>query len=145
MLCPVSPPGYANSSLLQSASCFSFSQSFSLFQSFGFSLVARSSYHWQLSFSQAEQVLFEQLDEDGGCRKQCYRVMRQLKEEVWCPGRRPVITTHHLQVSSGRGGGVGATVSRWVPVCDGIRTGLWELCVKFQGVHPACISACGDV
>ncbi|XP_055484278.1 protein mab-21-like 3 isoform X1 [Psammomys obesus] len=66
-------------------------------KSFGFSLVARSSYHWQLSFSQAEQVLFEQLDKDGGCRKQCFRVMRQLKEDVWCPGRRPVITTQHLQ------------------------------------------------
>ncbi|XP_051021421.1 protein mab-21-like 3 [Acomys russatus] len=66
-------------------------------KSFGFNLVARSSYHWQLSFSQAEQVLFEQLDEDGGCRKQCFQVLRQLKEDVWCPGRRPVITTHHLQ------------------------------------------------
>lgn len=66
-------------------------------KSFGFNLVARSSYHWQLSFSQAEQVLFEQLDEDGGCRRRCFQVLRQLKEDVWCPGQRPVITTHHLQ------------------------------------------------
>lgn len=74
-------------------------------QSFGFNLVARSSYHWQLSFPQAEQVLLEQLDEDGGCRKRCFQVLRQLKEDVWCPGKRPVITTHHLQVSAGCGGG----------------------------------------
>ncbi|XP_008832246.1 protein mab-21-like 3 [Nannospalax galili] len=66
-------------------------------KSFGFNLVARSNYHWQLSFSQAEQVLFEQLDEDGGCRRQCFEVMRQLKEDMWCPGRRPVLTSHHLQ------------------------------------------------
>lgn len=96
------------------------------FQSFGFNLVAQSAYHWQLSFSQAEQVLFEQLDEDGGCRRQCFQVLRQLKEDVWCPGRRPVITTHHLQVSTGVVGVDGATVSRWVPLCDGIRMGSWE-------------------
>uniref|UniRef100_A0A8C5LFU2 Mab-21-like 3 n=1 Tax=Jaculus jaculus TaxID=51337 RepID=A0A8C5LFU2_JACJA len=66
-------------------------------KSFGFSLVARSSHHWQLSFSQAEQMLFRQLDEDGGCRRQSFQVLRQLKEDVWCPGRRPVITSHHLQ------------------------------------------------
>uniref|UniRef100_A0A8C0WT57 Protein mab-21-like 3 n=1 Tax=Castor canadensis TaxID=51338 RepID=A0A8C0WT57_CASCN len=66
-------------------------------KSFGFNLVARSNYHWQLSFSQAEQVLLEQLDEDGGCRRQCLQVMRQLKEDVWCPGKRPVITSYHLQ------------------------------------------------
>ncbi|XP_047419372.1 protein mab-21-like 3 isoform X2 [Sciurus carolinensis] len=66
-------------------------------KSFGFNLSARSSYHWQLGFSQAEQVLLEQLDEDGGCRRQCFQIMRQLKEDVWCPGKRPVITSHHLQ------------------------------------------------
>lgn len=105
------------------------------FQSFGFNLVAQSSYHWQLSFSQAEQVLFEQLDEDGGCRRQCFQVLRQLKEDAWCPGRRPVITTHHLQVSTGVVGGVQATVSRWVPVCDGIRMEPWELFLVPRFLH----------
>ncbi|XP_004641777.1 protein mab-21-like 3 [Octodon degus] len=66
-------------------------------KSFGFNLLARSSYHWELSFSQAEQMLLEQLDEDGGCRRQCLRALRQRLEDVWCPGRRPVITSHHLQ------------------------------------------------
>ncbi|XP_053447345.1 protein mab-21-like 3 isoform X1 [Nycticebus coucang] len=66
-------------------------------KSFGFNLLARSNYHWQLSFLQAEQVLLEQLDEDGGCRRKCFQVMRQLKEDVWCPGKRPVLTSHHLQ------------------------------------------------
>nr|XP_012617259.1 protein mab-21-like 3 isoform X1 [Microcebus murinus]XP_012617261.1 protein mab-21-like 3 isoform X1 [Microcebus murinus]XP_012617262.1 protein mab-21-like 3 isoform X1 [Microcebus murinus]XP_012617263.1 protein mab-21-like 3 isoform X1 [Microcebus murinus]XP_012617264.1 protein mab-21-like 3 isoform X1 [Microcebus murinus] len=66
-------------------------------KSFGFNLLARSNYHWELSFLQAEQVLLEQLDEDGGCRRKCLQVMRQLKEDVWCPGKRPVLTSHHLQ------------------------------------------------
>ncbi|XP_054311694.1 protein mab-21-like 3 [Pongo pygmaeus] len=66
-------------------------------KSFGFNLLACSNYHWQLSFLRAEQVLLEQLDEDGGCRRKCFQAMRQLKEDVWCPGNRPVITSHHLQ------------------------------------------------
>lgn len=67
-------------------------------KSFGFALLARSNYHWQLSFLQAEQVLLEQLDEDGGCRRKCFQAMRQMKEDVWCPGKRPVISSHHLQM-----------------------------------------------
>ncbi|XP_012513924.1 PREDICTED: protein mab-21-like 3 [Propithecus coquereli] len=66
-------------------------------KSFGFNLLARSNYHWELSFLQAEQVLLEQLDEDGGCRRKCFQVMRQLKEDVWCPGKRPILTSQHLQ------------------------------------------------
>ncbi|ELK30842.1 PREDICTED: protein mab-21-like 3 isoform X2 [Myotis davidii] len=66
-------------------------------KSFGFSLLARWHYHWQLSFLQAERVLLEHLDEDGGCRRRCLQALRQMKEDVWCPGRRPVITSHHLQ------------------------------------------------
>ncbi|KAI7808516.1 putative protein mab-21-like 3 [Triplophysa rosa] len=67
-------------------------------KSFGFNLMATSNYHWLLSFSRAEQVLISNIDEDGGCRKKCYRVVRQLKEDVWCPGSKPVITAYHLQV-----------------------------------------------
>ncbi|KAL7865859.1 hypothetical protein SRHO_G00111060 [Serrasalmus rhombeus] len=66
-------------------------------KSFGFNLMATSNYHWLLSFSRAEQVLLGCIDEDGGYRRKCYRVVRQLKEDVWCPGSKPVITAHHLQ------------------------------------------------
>ncbi|XP_068946365.1 protein mab-21-like 3 isoform X3 [Petaurus breviceps papuanus] len=66
-------------------------------KSFGFNLMARSSYHWQLSFDRAEFMLMEGIDDDGGCRKICYQVLRQMKEDVWCPGNRPVITSQHLQ------------------------------------------------
>jgi hypothetical protein len=52
----------------------------------------------------------EQLDEDGGCRRQCLQVMRQLKEDVWCPGKRPVITSYHLQVRGAAGRGPRAVV-----------------------------------
>lgn len=72
---------------------------FFFLQSFGFSLLARSTYHWQLSFLQAEQVLLQQLDEDGGCRRKCFQALRQMKEDVWCPGKRPVLVSYHLQVS----------------------------------------------
>ncbi|XP_031438354.1 protein mab-21-like 3 [Clupea harengus] len=66
-------------------------------KSFGFNLMATSNYHWLLSFSRAEQMLLGSIDEDGGCRRKCYRVVRQLKEDVWCPGNKPVITAYHLQ------------------------------------------------
>lgn len=78
------------SDLLSHFPCFS--------QSLGFDLLARSNYHWQLSFSRAEHILMEGLDEDGGCRMKCFRVMRQMKEDVWCAGNKPVITAYHLQV-----------------------------------------------
>ncbi|KAG7463635.1 hypothetical protein MATL_G00178750 [Megalops atlanticus] len=66
-------------------------------KSFGFNLMATSSYHWLLSFSRAEQVLLGGIDEDGGCRRKCYRIVRQLKEDVWCQGSKPVISAYHLQ------------------------------------------------
>lgn len=67
-------------------------------KSFGFDLIARTNYHWQLSFLRAERLLLEGMEEDGGCRMKCLRVVRQLKEDVWCPGNRPVITSQHLQM-----------------------------------------------
>ncbi|XP_015265318.1 PREDICTED: protein mab-21-like 3 [Gekko japonicus] len=67
-------------------------------KSFGFDLLATSNYHWQQSFSRAEHVLMQGLDEDGGCRRMCFRVMRQMKENVWCTGSRPVLTAFHLQM-----------------------------------------------
>ncbi|XP_065531715.1 protein mab-21-like 3 isoform X2 [Lathamus discolor] len=66
-------------------------------KSLGFDLLARSNYHWQLCFSRAERMLMEGLDEDGGCRMKCFRVMRQMKEDVWCAGNKPIITAYHLQ------------------------------------------------
>ena len=96
------------------------SRGVSLPQSFGFSLLACSSYHWQLSFLRAEQVLLEQLDEDGGCRRKCFQALRQMKEDVWCPGTRPVITSYHLQVSGRpqrRGAGAGWVSLLCVCVC----------------------------
>ncbi|XP_053150737.1 protein mab-21-like 3 isoform X2 [Hemicordylus capensis] len=67
-------------------------------KSFGFDLLASSNYHWQLSFSRAEHILMEGLDEDGGCRMKCFRVMRQMKEDVWCAGNKHILTTFHLQM-----------------------------------------------
>lgn len=69
-------------------------------QSFGFNLLARSNYHWQLGFSRAERLLMEGIDEDGGCRMKCFRVMRQMKEDVWCKGNKPVLSSYHLQVGT---------------------------------------------
>ncbi|XP_016044791.1 protein mab-21-like 3 [Erinaceus europaeus] len=66
-------------------------------KSFGFTLLACSSYHWQLSFHRAEKVLLQQLDEDGGCRRECLWALRQMTEDVWCPKKQPVLTVQHLQ------------------------------------------------
>ncbi|XP_071381893.1 protein mab-21-like 3 [Centroberyx affinis] len=66
-------------------------------KSFGFNLMATSNYHWLLSFSRAEQALLGGVDEDGGCRRKCYRIVRQLKEDIWCTNNKPVITAFHLQ------------------------------------------------
>ncbi|XP_004689662.1 PREDICTED: protein mab-21-like 3 [Condylura cristata] len=66
-------------------------------KSLGFTLLACSNYHWQLSFLRAEHVLLAQLDEDGGCRRRCFQALRQMTEDEWCPGKRPVLTAHHLQ------------------------------------------------
>uniref|UniRef100_A0A668AFZ1 Mab-21-like 3 n=1 Tax=Myripristis murdjan TaxID=586833 RepID=A0A668AFZ1_9TELE len=52
--------------------------------------------HW-LFFSRAEQALLGVADEDGGCRRKCYRIIWQLKEDIWRPYNKPVITTFHLQ------------------------------------------------
>ncbi|XP_042306119.1 protein mab-21-like 3 isoform X1 [Sceloporus undulatus] len=67
-------------------------------KSFGFDLLASSNYHWDLSFSRAQRILMEGLDEDGGCRMMCFRVMRQMKEDYWCSGNKPVLTSFHLQM-----------------------------------------------
>ncbi|XP_041439054.1 protein mab-21-like 3 isoform X3 [Xenopus laevis] len=67
-------------------------------KSFGFDLLARSNYHWQLSFLRGERLLLEAMDDDGGCRMKCYRAVRQMKEDVWCPGNHPVINSQHLQM-----------------------------------------------
>lgn len=37
---------------------------------------------------------------DGGCRMMCFRVMRQMKEDVWCTGNKPILTSLHLQVGT---------------------------------------------
>ncbi|XP_043819388.1 protein mab-21-like 3 [Dromiciops gliroides] len=66
-------------------------------KSFGYNLMASSSYHWQMGFDRAEYMLMEGIDDDGGCRKICYQVLRQMKEDIWCPGNRPAITSQHLQ------------------------------------------------
>ncbi|XP_062979084.1 protein mab-21-like 3 [Elgaria multicarinata webbii] len=67
-------------------------------KSFGFDLLASSNYHWHLSFSRAERILMAGLDEDGGCRMMCFRVLRQMKEDVWCVGNKPILTSFHLKM-----------------------------------------------
>lgn len=40
-----------------------------------------------MGFLPGGQVLLEQLDRDGGCRRgECFQALRQMKEDVWCPG-----------------------------------------------------------
>ncbi|XP_039098666.1 protein mab-21-like 3 isoform X1 [Hyaena hyaena] len=103
-------------------------------KSFGFALLASSRYHWQQSFLQAEQVLLAQLDEDGGCRRKCLRALRQMKEDVWCPGKRPVLTSHHLQVSA-RCGACAEPLTTGARACEESRS---RGCSRRRRVNPGC-------
>lgn len=68
----------------------------------------------------------EGLDEDGGCRMKCFRVMRQMKEDVWCAGNKPVITAYHLQV------GITMTPRYGFSICC---SGFRPVMSKYHGVN----------
>ncbi|KAM9290551.1 LOW QUALITY PROTEIN: protein mab-21-like 3, partial [Gastrophryne carolinensis] len=67
-------------------------------KSFGFDLMAGGDYHWRLSFLRAERHLLDAMEHHADCRIKCLRLVRQLTEDVWCPGPRPLINAHHLQM-----------------------------------------------
>ena len=60
--------------------------------------IAKEPFVWLLSFARCEQVLMEEIDKDGGCRKKAHRIMKRLREEFWCKTSKPVISSYFLKV-----------------------------------------------
>ncbi|XP_033733572.1 protein mab-21-like 3 [Pecten maximus] len=64
----------------------------------GVNEIAKAPFYWTLSFAACEKELLEGLDIGGTCRKKSQRIMKRLKDEVWCPpGLKKVLTSYHLK------------------------------------------------
>ncbi|XP_070538634.1 protein mab-21-like 3 [Ptychodera flava] len=59
--------------------------------------VAKDNVYWLTSFQRCEMVLLEDIDKDGGCRKQCLRILKKLREDFWCRSTKPVLSSFHLK------------------------------------------------
>ena len=68
----------------------------------GVNLVPKGEDKWQISYSKAEKELRKGIDIDGEtCRVKCHRIMKKLREDVWCkhPAAKSTLTSYHLKVS----------------------------------------------
>jgi len=64
----------------------------------GINGIAKQPFYWTLSFAVCEKELLDGIDADGGCRKKCQRIMKKLREDVWCPkGMKQELTSYHLK------------------------------------------------
>ena len=66
----------------------------------GVNFVAKKDMFWYISFGHMEKELLHKIDEDGGCRKRLQRIMKRMRDEIWCQGNKPVLSSYHLKVSS---------------------------------------------
>lgn len=55
-------------------------------KSIGVNLVTSEPLYWKLSFAICEKELLVDIDKDGSCRRKSLRIMKRLRELVWCPG-----------------------------------------------------------
>ncbi|XP_060068409.1 protein mab-21-like 3 [Ylistrum balloti] len=60
--------------------------------------IAKEPFYWTLSFAACEKELLEGIDIHGTCRKKSQRIMKRLKEDVWCPpDMKNELTSYHLK------------------------------------------------
>ncbi|XP_033735598.1 protein mab-21-like 3 [Pecten maximus] len=60
--------------------------------------VAKAPFYWTLSFAACEKELLESIDENGTCRRKCLRILKTLKEKIWCTDNaRKGLTSYHLK------------------------------------------------
>lgn len=67
----------------------------------GVALVPKKNYHWFVSYAEGEREIVEDIDDDGGCRRKCHRIMKALNEDCWfitVPHRKTPLSTYHLKV-----------------------------------------------
>ncbi|OWF38399.1 Protein mab-21-like 3 [Mizuhopecten yessoensis] len=60
------------------------SEKISCIKDVGIHEVAKSPFYWTLSFAACEKELVEGIDENGTCRRKSLRVLKTLKENIWC-------------------------------------------------------------
>ncbi|OWF38395.1 Protein mab-21-like 3 [Mizuhopecten yessoensis] len=64
----------------------------------GVNEIAKEPFYWTLSFAACEKELLDGIDIKGTCRKKSQRIMKRLKEDVWCPpGSKSELTSYHLK------------------------------------------------
>ncbi|OWF38396.1 Protein mab-21-like 3 [Mizuhopecten yessoensis] len=60
--------------------------------------IAKEPFYWTLSFAACEKELLDGIDIEGTCRKKSQRIMKRLKDDVWCPpGLKSELTSYHLK------------------------------------------------
>ena len=68
-------------------------------QEMGVNFVAKKSLFWLVSFADAETLMSRKIDRDGGCRKQCHRIMKMLNINEWSKCNEPEhLTSYDLKV-----------------------------------------------
>ncbi|XP_052087845.1 protein mab-21-like 3 [Mytilus californianus] len=67
----------------------------------GVNLVTSDPLYWTPSFAICEKELLVDIDEDGSCRRRSLRIMKSIRELIWCPGdeaeNRYGLTSYHLK------------------------------------------------
>ncbi|XP_002740936.1 protein mab-21-like 3 [Saccoglossus kowalevskii] len=56
--------------------------------------VAKDNLYWLTSFSRCEIALLDGIDSDEGCRKQCLRLLKKIREDHW---QSPALSSYHLK------------------------------------------------
>lgn len=65
----------------------------------GISVVAKKDLKWTLSFAESEKKLMSKIDASNGVRRKCHRIMKSLRDELWCPGgMKQVLNSYDLKV-----------------------------------------------
>ncbi|XP_077988214.1 protein mab-21-like 3 [Glandiceps talaboti] len=59
--------------------------------------VPKGNLYWLTSFGRCEMALYDGMDRDGGCRKQCLKILKKLREDHWCRLTNPALTSYHLK------------------------------------------------
>ncbi|XP_078533295.1 protein mab-21-like 3 isoform X2 [Lissotriton helveticus] len=63
----------------------------------GVDLVAKHSLYWRYSFSRIERLLLENIDEDGGRRRDSLRILKKVREDLWKTKYGKVLVSYHLK------------------------------------------------